>query len=152
MKLLGNVSVMLNMCAGVHFLYLSSMLPCLLSEYRLSKTNHSELLQQATHFLAAHRLHNLCRRLFKLTKYFSGSGGVEHRPAPLAVAEEGKAKVQSFLEHLPLINAICNPGLQERHWAVSCVGSACVQLRRDVLCLEARMEVRHWAVSAVERA
>jgi len=34
------------------------------------------------------------------------------------VAEEGKHKVQAFLEHLPLINAICNPGLQERHWAV----------------------------------
>ena len=47
---------------------------------------------------------------------FSGGGGGEVREGPLAVAEEGKAKVASFQEHLPLITAICNPGLRERHW------------------------------------
>ncbi|GFR45764.1 hypothetical protein Agub_g7181 [Astrephomene gubernaculifera] len=58
------------------------------------------------------------RRLYKLTKVFSGSAGAtEHREAPLAVAEEAKTRVQSFQEHLPLITAICNPGLRERHWA-----------------------------------
>ncbi|KAG2490029.1 hypothetical protein HYH03_011494 [Edaphochlamys debaryana] len=57
------------------------------------------------------------RRLYKLTKFFSGSGGTtEVREAPLAVAEEAKVKVQSFQEHIPLITAICNPGLRERHW------------------------------------
>ncbi|KXZ48211.1 DHC-9 protein [Gonium pectorale] len=58
------------------------------------------------------------RRLYKLTKVFSGaSGNSEQREAPLAVAEEAKTRVQSFQEHLPLITAICNPGLRERHWA-----------------------------------
>ena len=32
------------------------------------------------------------------------------------MAEESRTKVQSFQEHLPLISAICNPGLRERHW------------------------------------
>ncbi|GLI65190.1 hypothetical protein VaNZ11_008652 [Volvox africanus] len=58
------------------------------------------------------------RRLYKLTKVFSGSSGAsEQRDAPLAVAEEAKSRVQSFQEHLPLITAICNPGLRERHWS-----------------------------------
>jgi hypothetical protein len=35
---------------------------------------------------------------------------------PLGVAEEGKAKVASFQAYLPLIAAICNNGLRERHW------------------------------------
>jgi len=70
------------------------------------------------------------RKLFKSTKYFSGAGGGELRSAPLAVAEEGKHKVQSFLEHLPLINAICNPGLQERHW-VALADIVGFEIKRD---------------------
>lgn len=55
-----------------------------------------------------------CRKLFKLTKVFGG--GAEPRELPLAVAEEGKAKVEAFQAYLPLIAAVCNPGLRERHW------------------------------------
>lgn len=58
------------------------------------------------------------RRLYKLTKFFSGSSGGEARAGPLAIAEEGKAKVASFQDHLPLVTAICNPGLRDRHWQV----------------------------------
>lgn len=36
--------------------------------------------------------------------------------APSKVAEECKAKITAFQELLPLINAICNQGLHERHW------------------------------------
>ena len=36
--------------------------------------------------------------------------------APAKVAEECKAKVVGFQELLPLITAICNGGLHERHW------------------------------------
>ncbi len=61
------------------------------------------------------------RRLYKLTKVLSGQSGSEPRPGPLAVAEEGKAKVAAFQDHLPLIAAICNPGLRDRHWQVRAV-------------------------------
>ena len=32
------------------------------------------------------------------------------------MAEECKAKITAFQELLPLITAICNPRLHERHW------------------------------------
>ena len=36
--------------------------------------------------------------------------------APGKVAEECKAKITSFQELLPLMTAICNAGLHDRHW------------------------------------
>lgn len=33
------------------------------------------------------------------------------------MAEEGKARVAAFQEHMPLIGAICNAGLRDRHWS-----------------------------------
>jgi hypothetical protein len=57
-----------------------------------------------------------CRKLFKLSKVFGGGAGGEPRELPLAIAEEGKAKVVAFQAYLPLIAAVCNPGLRERHW------------------------------------
>lgn len=57
-------------------------------------------------------------RLYKLTKFFSGQSGGLELAGPLMVAEDGKNKVQSFQDNLPLITAICNPGLRERHWGV----------------------------------
>lgn len=36
--------------------------------------------------------------------------------APAKIAEECKAKIMGFQELLPLITAICNGGLHERHW------------------------------------
>lgn len=60
--------------------------------------------------------HGPCRKLYKLTKTFGGAGGQEAVPTALGVAEEGKAKVASFQAYLPLIAAICNNGLRERHW------------------------------------
>jgi len=56
------------------------------------------------------------RKLFKLTKVFAGGASGDTRELPLAVAEEGKAKVVSFQAYLPLIAAVCNSGLRERHW------------------------------------
>eukprot|EP00882_Tetradesmus_deserticola_P028128 GHRQ01031314.1.p1 GENE.GHRQ01031314.1~~GHRQ01031314.1.p1 ORF type:complete len:135 (+),score=32.21 GHRQ01031314.1:52-456(+) len=58
-----------------------------------------------------------CRKLFKLTKVFSAGAGGEARQLPLAVAEEGRAKVSAFQAYTPLVAAVCNPGLRERHWA-----------------------------------
>lgn len=36
--------------------------------------------------------------------------------APAKIAEECKAKIVGFQELLPLITAICNGGLHQRHW------------------------------------
>jgi hypothetical protein len=36
------------------------------------------------------------RKLYKLTKFFSGGAGGELKAAPLSVAEEGKNKVSTF--------------------------------------------------------
>lgn len=48
---------------------------------------------------------------------FSAGAAGEARELPLAVAEEGKAKVTGFQSYIPLIQAVCNPGMRERHWA-----------------------------------
>jgi len=56
------------------------------------------------------------RKLYKLTKTFAGVGGGEPRDIPQAVAEEAKNRVQAFQQYLPLIAAICNQGMRDRHW------------------------------------
>ncbi|KAK9812825.1 hypothetical protein WJX72_004356 [[Myrmecia] bisecta] len=53
------------------------------------------------------------RKVYKLTKVFGDNPACE---AAAKVAEECKAKIASFQELLPLVNAICNAGLRERHW------------------------------------
>eukprot|EP00775_Hariotina_reticulata_P006671 gene6671-6895_t len=57
------------------------------------------------------------RKLMKLTKTFSGGAAGDARELPLSLAEEGKAKVTGFQAYIPLVAAVCNPGLRERHWA-----------------------------------
>jgi hypothetical protein len=57
------------------------------------------------------------RKLLKLTKTFSGGTAGDARDLPLSLAEEGRAKVTGFQAYIPLIAAVCNPGLRERHWA-----------------------------------
>lgn len=76
------------------------------------------------------------RKLFKLTNVFAGGASGDTRELPLAVAEEGKAKVVSFQAYLPLIAAICNPGLRERHWEAlaELVGFT---IKQDEVCCQA---------------
>jgi dynein heavy chain len=50
------------------------------------------------------------RELYKLEKHFSDT------PNPLSMAKKVKSRVDDFKQNLPLIAAVCNPGLRERHW------------------------------------
>lgn len=37
-------------------------------------------------------------------------------PTPASVAKKMKKELDAFKQHLPLIHALCNPGLRQRHW------------------------------------
>ncbi|KAK9508782.1 hypothetical protein O3M35_006257 [Rhynocoris fuscipes] len=54
---------------------------------------------------------NMWRVLYKLSKTFFNVPGSKR------VAETVRGKVDKFREHIPVLQAICNPGLKDRHWA-----------------------------------
>lgn len=54
----------------------------------------------------------LWRTSYKLTKEFAHP---EFR-GPLRVASTVKARLENFKVNMPLINALCTPGIKDRHW------------------------------------
>ena len=73
------------------------------------------------------------RNIYKLTKQFSGASGGPELPAPLSVAQATLEKLEAFKEYLPLIAAVCNPGLRDRHWAAmsDIIGIVGWELKKD---------------------
>ncbi|XP_055958183.1 dynein axonemal heavy chain 3 [Patella vulgata] len=55
---------------------------------------------------------NQWRTAYKLTKIF----GHPDLKGPLKAAATIKAKLEKFKINMPLINALCNPGIKPRHW------------------------------------
>ena len=53
---------------------------------------------------------NYWRTLYKLEKTF---GDI---PTVQKIATRMKDKVETFKDYIPLVAALCNPGLRDRHW------------------------------------
>eukprot|EP00048_Salpingoeca_helianthica_P012895 m.192407 g.192407 ORF g.192407 m.192407 type:complete len:3920 (+) comp15437_c5_seq100:290-12049(+) len=53
---------------------------------------------------------SIWRTLYKIEKTFSDV------PGPRDMASAVKSEVDDFKENIPLIQALCNPGLRDRHW------------------------------------
>ena len=67
------------------------------------------------HRLICCQVQNMWRTAYKLTKVF----GHPDYKGPLRCAATIKAKLEKFKINLPLIRALCNPGMKERHWEAS---------------------------------
>lgn len=53
---------------------------------------------------------NVWRTLYKLAKTLSDNPGAKR------IAEMVRAKVEKFRQFLPVLQTVCNKGLQKRHW------------------------------------
>ena len=60
---------------------------------------------------------DMFRKIYKLSKLFSGATGQDPLENPLSVAQKTVEKIKGFQEHISLLSAICNMGLRPRHWA-----------------------------------
>jgi dynein heavy chain len=63
-------------------------------------------------------------------EFAAGGGGGGARDAPAAVVREAQAKAAKLWQYLPLVAAVCNPGLQERHLAAMSEVAG-LEIRRD---------------------
>ena len=59
---------------------------------------------------------DMFRKIYKLSKLFSGATGQDPLENPLSVAQKTVEKIKGFQEHISLLSAICNMGLRPRHW------------------------------------
>jgi len=56
------------------------------------------------------QIKELWKTSYKLMKRF------QPHPGPLKAAATIKSKLEKFKINMPLITALCNPGLKSRHW------------------------------------
>ena len=59
-------------------------------------------------------VNTLWRELYRLLKVFSRND----TKAPFKVAQSVKMKLEKFKREIPLILAVCNPGMRDRHWEI----------------------------------
>ena len=60
------------------------------------------------------QVQTLWKTAYKLTKLFAHP---DFR-GPMRAAASIKGKLEKFKINMPLINALCNPGIKDRHWAM----------------------------------
>ncbi|XP_076997717.1 dynein axonemal heavy chain 3 [Tamandua tetradactyla] len=58
----------------------------------------------------AEEIGTMWRTIYKLTKTLADV------PAPRRLAENVKAKIEKFKQHIPILSISCNPGMKDRHW------------------------------------
>ncbi|KAH3881436.1 hypothetical protein DPMN_005362, partial [Dreissena polymorpha] len=103
-----------------------------IQEFMVQKEPYDKLWTTAVHFHAQNEkwtkgpllnvnaevveeeIQQLWKTVYKLIKNFAQQ---DHR-GPMRAATTIKSKLQRFQINLPLINALCNPGIKERHWAM----------------------------------
>ncbi|KAJ3020398.1 UNVERIFIED_CONTAM: Dynein heavy chain 7, axonemal [Siphonaria sp. JEL0065] len=44
-------------------------------------------------------------------------GTLIQAPAPQNIAKQVKEKIEEFMQNIPMIQVVCNPGMRDRHWA-----------------------------------
>lgn len=60
--------------------------------------------------LISEEVENMWKLMYKLSKVF------QDQPGPRKVADNVRGRIEKFQMYIPLLLAICNPGLHERHW------------------------------------
>lgn len=60
------------------------------------------------------QVQNLWKTIYKLSKLFAHP----EFKGPLRAAITIKGRLEKFKVDMPVISAICNPGLKERHWDI----------------------------------
>ena len=70
------------------------------------------------------QVQNLWRTAYKLTKVFAHPD----YKGPMRASATIKAKLEKFKISMPIISALCNPGIKQRHWDMMSekVGDACL--------------------------
>ena len=58
------------------------------------------------------QVQNLWRTAYKLTKVFAHPD----YKGPMRASATIKAKLEKFKISMPIISALCNPGIKQRHW------------------------------------